>query len=189
MVQVLFGASFFLESPLSIVLVGIFFAVAALFGLLKTGLIRFLYIAIGVAVLTCLLVVVERQIVTPREEIAQTLQVIAADLESNNAQAILEHVSTTVPETRSLAARALKRVELHRVVVKNNLTVDFGSDPNGNRAKASFNAVIVGSEKSGAIQNQTSPWFFIVDFVKEGGKWRVVDYSRKSPTQGIKIPR
>ncbi len=189
MVQLLFGMNFLFENPLSIVLGGIFFAVISLIGLLKTGVIRFLYLAIGIAVLTCLLVAVERRVVTPREEIAQTLQVIAADLESNNTQAILQHVSTTVPRLQKKAERALKPVEIHRVVVKNNLTVDFGSDPDGNRAKATFNAVIVGSEKSGTIRNQTVPMLFIVDFVKEGDAWRVVDYSRRSPTEGIKLPR
>lgn len=189
MPQIIFGASFLLENPVPIVLGGILFSALALFGLLKTGLIRFLYIAIGIAAVTCLLVVVERKIVTPTEEIAQALQEIAADLQSNQPDAILAHVSSSVPELRKRAERALKPVEIDRVVVKNNLTVDFGSNPDGNQAKASFNAVVVGSMKSGAVRNQTSPFFFIVDFVKEDGKWRVVDYTRKSPTQGITIPR
>ena len=135
---------------------------------------------------TVALLLVERYVVTPKEEIENVLQVIARDLESNEQETILAHISSSKPDLRSRAERALKPVVVDRVVVKRNLVVEFDSLESPQRAKASFNAVIVGSEKTGTIRNQTSPWYFIVDFVKEDSQWRVADYEKQLPTAGMR---
>lgn len=127
-----------------------------------------------------------RRVVTPKEEIESTLHEIARDLESNNEDAILAHISQSTPRTTDLARQALRRVEIVRVAVKNNLQVEFQSDRQPLQATAGFNAVIVGSEKRGTIRNQPSPNYFVVDFQKENNEWRVLSYQRHPPQQGIR---
>ena len=178
-----------LEQPLPTIMIGMLLAVICLIGLLRTGLVRFLYFAIGIAAITVALVFVERVVVTPKEEIEGTLATIARDLESNDRPRILSHIATSSQQLRVRAERALKPIVVHRVSVKNNLMVTFDTERNPRSAQATFNAVVVGSERSGSVQNQMSPWFFIVDFVKEGDRWRVADYARRSPQEGLRSRR
>ncbi len=172
------------EQPIPILITGILGLSAFLAALLKTGLVRFLYLAIVAVAVTLALLFVESTVVTPREEIELTLDRIARDLESNQPPRVLQHISQQSPDVRKAVERALKQVEIHRVSVKRNLEVTF---PQGSAstAIASFNAVITGSKRKGVVRNQTAPWFFVVEFSKESGEWRVTGYKRLSPQKGL----
>ncbi len=177
--------SLFLEQPLPILAGGILAVAICLAALLKSGRLAFLYLAGGLGVLTLLMLLIESRVVTPREEIENTLATIAADVESNDLDRVLRHVSHYQEGVRATAEHALRRVVIHRVAVKRNLEVEFSTDANPPTARASFNAVVVGSEKKGTVRDQTAPIFFIVDFVKEDGDWKVVTYERHPPQKGM----
>jgi hypothetical protein len=136
--------------------------------------------------LTALLLVVERSVVTPKEEIRLKLSDIARVMETNDIPQILNFVSDTVPQLKSSAEKSLKRIKIERVAIKNNLEVEFTPANNPTKAMASFNAVLVVSDRRGTLNNQLSPNFFEVTFVKEAGEWRVLDYERHEPQQGMK---
>ena len=170
-----------LEQPLPIALVGGLLVAGCLAAVVQTGSVRFFYAAGGCLLLTVVLLVIESQVVTPYEEIEQTLQTIARDLETNDPPRVLAHLARSATTLRSQAESALRRVEIQRVAVKNNLQVDFQPADQPQRATARFNAVIVGSERRGGVTNQSAPWYFVVDFVREEGNWRITNYQRQSP--------
>ncbi len=177
--------SLLFEQPLPILAGGVLAVAVCLVGLLRSGRFAFLYLAAGAVVLTLFLLFIESRVVTPREEIATTLASIASDLESNDLDRVLRHVSKDQEGVQATAAEALRRGVIHRVALKRNLEVEFalGEDPPS--ARASFNAVITGSEKKGAIREQSLPLFLVVNFVNEDGEWKVVDYERHPPQKGL----
>ena len=176
--------SVLLEQPIPVLVIGVLVVAAMLFALLQTGNRRFLYLAAFAFVVCAGLLVVERMVVTPTEEIELTLNRIARDLESNDSDRILSHLTDGNASVRDHAEHALRLVEIHRVSVKPNLRVSF-TDTAQTRATATFNAVVVGSERKGNFRNQTSPSFFVVEFQKQADRWRVASYERHPPTRGM----
>ncbi len=172
---------FLFENPLYVLLLGATLTLVAATCLLKSGRWPFAYVALGLMVLTAIAVTVNIYVVTPKEEIRSTLLDIAADLETNDTERILRHVAASADSVRSSAANALRRVQIDRVAIKNNLVVKWDRTTHPQSAKARFNAVIVGSEKKGGIRDQTAPFLFIVDFVKEADVWKVASYQRRAP--------
>ena len=144
----------------------------------------FLYAAIGVVLLAAGLVIVERSILTPREEVRAEIYAIAAALEANDTDAVLAHVSPTVPKLRERGARALGEVIIEQVKIKPNLKVQLAAGDPPTKATATFNVVVIGSQRRSGVSHQRGAWFFTVDLVKEGGDWRVVDYRQQDPRRG-----
>ena len=73
------------------------------------------------------------------------------------------------------------RVVIKEVRIKRNLKVTIRPDSRPPRAEASFNAVVVGQDTYGQVGNRPYPRFFIVDFRKEDGRWKVEGYEIRLP--------
>jgi low affinity Fe/Cu permease len=171
--------SWVLEQPVPIIFIGVV-TVAILFGgLVKTGKKWLLYVMIGAAIFFAALVVVEQLVVTARERVENTVYQIARDVESNEVEAVVRHLSKARPELRSQARRYMSYLEIEQAKVKPDLKVElnFGQDPP--TATAKFHAVIMGSDPGGQVRNQRYPKGFIVRFVLEDGAWYVYDYEIK----------
>lgn len=151
---------------------------------LYTARASFLYATIAVVLIAAMLVFVERAIVTPREEVQQTVRAIADALESNRPEAVLQFVSSAAPDIRQQGAAALRDVYIDQVKIKPNLTVQLDEGKPPTKATATFNVVVIGGNRTQTIAHQRGAWFFTVDFVKEGTDWRVVDYKQQDPRQG-----
>ena len=171
--------SWLLEQPLPILGMGALLFCMLLGGLLKTGQRWLLGALLAVFFCTTGLLVLERLVITPKEQIEQTLRQIASDLESNQIPLIVRHISASASELRGEAGVALKRIEIHKVTVKSNLETEFTE--NAQRAVARFNATVDASQRVGVIRNQHGVWYFVVHFNKEDGHWRVVRYQRHDP--------
>lgn len=176
--------SLFAENPLAIGLGGAALTALMLILLLQTARAAFLYATIGVVVLTAALLLNERRVVTEREQVKQTLFDIAAALEANDVERVMDHVSTSSAGVRQQGQAAMKRVIIREVKIKPNLTVQTAGDP-PDKATAEFNVVVIGGDRQQTIENQRGAWFFIVDFVKEGAGWKVVNYQQLDPRQGM----
>jgi hypothetical protein len=175
--------SLFTESPFAISIGGVVLVVVALALLLQTTRPAFLYSAIAFAVITAALVVNERRIVTPREEVKQTLQTIARQLEADQSAAVTAHISGSVPHIQQKANAALRRIVVDQVKIKPNLAVELHAD--GTSAIATFNAVVIGSDRKQVVNNQRGAFYFVVNFEKEGNDWKIVDYERHDPRTGM----
>jgi hypothetical protein len=125
-------------------------------------------------------------ILTPREQMYHVLRTIAADLETNDVNRIIRHISSTVPHLIDHARRIVPQYVIHQATVKENLVVEFTPPSIPERAIAGFNAVFRVSEANGSIKNLLSPWYFIVEFVWEDGRWRAVRYERRDPREGVR---
>ena len=89
-----------MEQPLPIIFVGLIVVISLVGGLLKTGRLALLYAAILTALATTGLVVLERLVITPGEEVKATLHVVADLLERNDADAVIQYVSKGRPKLR-----------------------------------------------------------------------------------------
>ncbi len=175
----------FYEQPLTLFIAGVALLVVCLVALVKTGRIGFLYAAGGVVIGTALLLWVERQLVSVREEIYSELESIGEELVADNVPAVIGHISESAPGIRDQAERLLRRVRVDRLAIKSNLKITE-KEGDKDHLVAQVNVVAVGSERRGAIRNQTSPQYVTVEFVREGGQWRIVNYDRKAPHEGLR---
>jgi len=177
-----------MEQPLTIVITGGFLVIALVGGLLQTGRRSLLYAAVGVAVLTVGLLILERTTITPREQVKATLHVIAHDLEQNNVNAILQHISKDCVDLQRDAKAKMRLVEIVNVDIKNNLKVELYSDRGIDYAESRFNCVIrykILRGIAGGDDVRPFPQFFVVRFRQEDGHWRVRDYEMQDPRSGI----
>ena len=175
------------ENPLPILAMGGISVAILISGLLKTGRTSLVYAIALVILLTVGLVFVERAVVTTREEIAATLQQIAADLESGNATVITSHIANDADQLRRRAERILPDAVFHQVKIKRNVEISAREQAGLAEAlTASFNAVVVVSERDGFGDRHHVPSFFVVEFVRQDGCWKVRDYDRRDPREGIR---
>ena len=171
----------FLESPIPALALGSVVFAGLAVGLLQTGNRKFLYGLVMIALLTVGGILIERTVVTPREEVGSMLNALAADLESNDANAVVQHVSSTSKSLRDEAVRLLGEIVVDSAVVKRNLEVDVHQTA----AEARFNGVIVATDKSGVVRRQLYPRFFVLKLRKEDGQWRVSQYEHHPPHKRV----
>jgi hypothetical protein len=155
-------------------------------GLIQTGKKILLFAAIGVILLTIGLLLLERAAITQREAVTATLHVIASDLERNNVDAILDHVSEGRPKLRADVKQKMGLVEIINVDIKRNLKVEVSNERGMDIAEAQFNAVIRLRPLRG-LSDEIRPAarFSTVRFKLEDGKWRIRDYEMSDPRRGI----
>lgn len=179
-----------MEQPLTIAFVGLLITAALFGGLIQTGKKFLLYAAIGSVVITALMLVIERTTLTPREAVRATLHVIADDLERNDVEAVVAHVSSGRAELQEEARRRLDEIEVVDVDIKRNLKIDVLSAKGMDVAEATFNCVIRLKPKATRYQDflndkRPIPRFLKVRFKLEDGDWRVRDYEMSDPRDGI----
>lgn len=172
----------FCESPWLIAALGTLLAVMLVAGLVKTGRLSLLWAALGTLALTAGLVALERAIVTTREEVAITLDMIADQMQRGAYDEVLGHIASESVSLRRTAERLLPQLEFHEVRVKRNLQLEI-EDPQ--HLTATFNAVMVVSERNGTADRQHVPSFFKVQFLREGDTWKVTDVMRSDPRDGM----
>lgn len=177
--------SWLAEHPLFIIFGAVGLVIILLLLVLRTAQAAFLYAAIGVTIAAALVLLIERRIVTPREEVVQTVYAIANALETNDVAAVLDFVSKSRPELGRSGEAALKQMIIEEVRIKPNLQVDLAGGQPPTAATARFNVVVIGGDRQQTLQRQRRAWFITIDFQLEGRIWRVIDYDRQDPQQGI----
>ena len=143
---------------------------------LATGRGRLVGAMIGVLVVTLGLVVVERLVVTEREEVAQALDAVAVALTTNDLPRVLKFVSQSVPQTRAAAQANLGRVVIRTAEVGSDLKIDLQASTQPPTATARFVARFSGSDKSGQTRFDKYVQRLEVQLVKEDGQWRIAAY-------------
>jgi len=171
------------EQPHYIAILGVATLAVLGFGWMQTGYRALLYGAIGAAVLTVLLLVVERLVRTENEEIEAALEQIAAAVQSNDLANVLRHIAATAPATRAQARAEFPRYNFSRVKVKRNLTVTIDGQREPRTAVVSFNVVVTGHDRSFGGSFHV-PRFVTVALVREEGQWRLLRYAHQPPQYG-----
>ncbi len=171
----------FAENSFAIGIGGAILTVVMLILLLQTTRVAFLYSALTIIALTAVLLVNERRIVTPREEVEHTLHEIASSLESNDLQHTLQYVSTTAPQLQREGDSVLRRMVIHQVKIKPNLKIEVSNTD----ATATFNAVIIADDREQTVNNFRAARFFTVRFAQENNLWKVVECNHSDPRDGM----
>ena len=178
-----------LENPVPAMIVGGLTAAILGGGWLQTGRKWLLYLMVVVILLTVGAVVVERTVVTDREQITTTLHKIAALVERNQIGAAVEYAYSGSPDVRSEAQAELSKYEFSEVDIKSNLEIQVYAEERPPRAVAEFNVTAQISTRGGPIQisDRRIPRYVEVTFYQEeDGAWRVGEYAHYEPTRGYR---
>ena len=179
-----------LENPVPAMIVGGLTAAILGGGWLQTGRKWLLYLMVAAILLTVGAVIMERTVVTDREQITVTLHQIAALVERNEVDAAVDYVYSGAPEVRSAAEAELARYEFSAVDIKRNLEIQVYPDEKPPRAVAEFNVTVQLSTRGGQFQitDRRIPRYVEVTFYQEeNGAWRVGAYAHDEPTRGYRI--
>jgi hypothetical protein len=179
-----------LEDPVPAMIIGGLTAAILGGGWIQTGRKWLIYLMVAVILLTVGAVIMERMVVTDREQITATLHQIAALVERNDVDAAVDYAYSGTPEVRSAAEAELARYEFSDVDIKSNLEVEVFPDEKPPRAVAEFNVTAQLSTKGGQFQisDRRIPRYVEVTFYKEdNGAWRVGGYAHHEPTRGFRV--
>ncbi len=174
------------EDPLPLLLIGALSTAILASGWLYTGSRWLLAAAITAIGLTVAAVLVERWIVTDREQVTATLYEIAAAVERNDIDGALQYAYSRAPRIREQANTELRLYRFSEVNIKRNLRVEVFPDERPPMAKAEFNVVVVLTTRDGLITNRRIPRYVEVTFYKEAdGRWGVANYNHFDPRRGF----
>jgi len=174
------------ENPLRIVLIGGLLTTIFAASWVRTGQARLLYAAIAVLVLTAAALVVERLVLTDREQVDITLHEIARLVEANDIEATLKYASTRLTAVRAQAAAELPQYRFREVSIKNNLTIKVFPKHIPPKAVAEFNVGVLLTSKDGLFSDFPVQRFVEVTLYQEEGHWRVGGYAHYDPLKGAR---
>lgn len=174
------------ENPLLIIVIGGLTTAILGAGWLRTGRAAPLYLAIAALLLTVAALVVERLVVTDREQIDFTLHEIARLVERNDIDAALNFASASHPAVRAQAAAELPRYKIREIHIKSNLDIRVSPRLQPPQAIAEFNVSVVAGTADGFLNNFPVLRFVEVRLVKEEGQWKVASYAHYDPMKGAR---
>jgi hypothetical protein len=169
------------DSPFTILLasiaIGFFLGVAWV----QTGRNAFLYSIGGLVAIAILLLVVERYVETDGEKVRKLIYVIAADVESNDPQRVVQHIVSTQPELRDKAASEMKNYHFDHVTIGTIHRVEELPHRQPPQVVIEFNVTVGGS--FGGLSDDNFPRWVQLTFWKDtDGQWRIADYDHREPT-------
>lgn len=174
--------SFFFESPITLVFVGMAFTIMAAFGWLKTGHRIAALSAIGLFITTIVLFAVERTVLTYREEMQNHLTEIARNLQANQYDAVIASIHPAAINALAQAKSELPNYKFSEARVTSIRGIEIDTERKTPRAVARFN-VFVALDYQG--QKVRIPRFVEATFYRENGKWLMYDYRHAEPTEGL----
>ena len=136
---------------------------------------------VGVLLAMVALVLVERIVVTPREEVEHTVDQIADALRANDINVLLSHLSNSARESRARAKWALGRIEINGVKV-NGLEITVNSLRSPPSAKAVFSGVLKFDDRKKEYPYRVYSSKFEIELRKEGDRWMVTGH-KELPSQ------
>jgi hypothetical protein len=176
----------FLEHPWPAILIGGLAALMIGSGWLRTGQAWLLYLLLLILALTVGAIVLERLVVTDREQVDATLHVIARLVEKNDIEAALEYAHS--PAVRAQAAGELPQYHFQQITIARNLQIQVFPKHLPPKATAEFNVLVVFGTRDGSWSNQRLVRYVEVTLLKEeDGQWRVSAYSHYDPMRGVRL--
>jgi hypothetical protein len=176
------------EEPLYIAILGVVTLAFLGFAWMQTGYRSLLHAAIGVAALTVGLLLLEHMVDTEPERIEETLRHIARDVERNDHDAIYAHIYSGAPETLAVARSEFPRYRFDRATIKHNVEITLDTQANPPLARASFH-VGVDVQEVAAGQVWRTSRYVEVTMRKEGGQWKISEYSHSEPILSMRDRR
>ncbi len=177
--------AFLFEHPWWIVGIGIGIEVILGIILLCTRRGVLLWAMLGVLAVAFLSLLIERLVVTDREQIEATLHGGAAAFQANDLQRGLSYFPPEAGETREIAATIMRMVEIQTARIYDlNITIDRNAIPP--TAKAVFLAYASYRDRKGDIPYTNYAEYLIVDLRKENGKWILTGHIEEKGQDPVK---
>ncbi len=152
--------------------------------LFQTG--RGWVLAAMLGILVCVLaaVAVEYFVVTPREEVENTLAEVAAALEANDLPSLLGYLADDGGQIRASATDALSRFKVREARIRNlRVTVDLRALPP--RATADFHGLLTLDDPRGQVPYEHFARDFTVFLEQRSGRWLLVRYEDRD----LRLPK
>ena len=169
-----------LEDPLPIALGGIVAAVLAAAIVAQHGRTATFVAVSVVSLVTVGLLLLESFVVTTVEEVENTLAAIAADLTSNDVDAVTAHISPSHEGLRRLAQSRLGEFEIMTAKIGSDLNVTINQLTSPPSAIAEFTGRIELNKRRGQLVHNNVVRRFTVNFAREGEKWLVSGYNERN---------
>jgi hypothetical protein len=127
-------------------------------------------------------IAVERQIVTPREQVIQSLEKLIADFERSDEPAVLDGISNRTPQLQQLASKSISKVAISNVRLTDINVEISGEDVLRARTHFRVNADVVFS-KIHNMHRQPTRWKATWE-QEADGRWRMLDIEQLDPLTG-----
>ncbi len=176
---------FFSENPWKFVIGGALVEIGLVIALVKSGRGFWLAWIGGVAIVAAGLILVERLIVTEREQVEITLYDAAEAVEKNDINAVMKFIAPAAPRREELRAR-LPRYHIEKVSIKNDLKITVNDKTSPPSATAEFHVVVTGGDRGGNAHDVSLPFYFVVFFERDKDRWLINGYDERSILQGLK---
>lgn len=168
--------SYLFESPSLILTVGVFLIAALGYVFVNTRQKGVLIGLIAVVALTCIAMVIERYVKTPREQVEATLDALADELEANNIEGALKYLDPKAEETRKRARWAMARIRITKAKVT-NLEIMVNETMSPPMAEVKFTGVIGVVHKNGGETIPSYPVKFTAKLRQHGDRWVVTEHT------------
>jgi len=170
-----------LEDPTTVLTAGILIQVLLAVVLVKTGRGAVLLAMGGVFVLTILLVVVEFTVVTPREEIENTLYSAATAAEANDLDQFMTFIDPASAAGFSEVQSRMPRFDIKSVRL-GQLQVEVDDSGESTAAQARMIASVEANDRQGQVPRDKYIARFSVDLKKVNDRWLMVAYKEEPLT-------
>ncbi len=171
-------------SPITTAVTGIILTATALIMWIKGGFQVALYAAAGFVVLTAVMMWLSLSIRTDHEQVNDVLHQVAAAVQRNDLDAVMEYVHPNAKAGINRARSELPRYHFTEARVTGVKKIDIQLDTNPPAALAEFNVAVSlnanGNEANG-IRRFVRAYLF-----KEKDRWLVYDYEHLSIDQGMR---
>ena len=143
-----------------------------------------LLVAIVIAILTTLTVVVEKMIVTDKEQLTAVVKNLATAVERNEIAQVLRYVSDSREDVKARIQAEMPQYQFKSCRILK--VVDFEIESNRRRAKIVFVAFATGSHPSYGTGNAHRRVTLM--FEKDPNEqWKFYDYSHEAATAGYRL--
>jgi hypothetical protein len=166
------------ESPWPALVVGVVLEAILAIALVRTGLMKIVGAMVAVLIVTLLLVVLERVVVTEYEEVEAALDEASAAIEANDVERVVSFIAPQEPQLKQYAERTMRQFAFSEVRVGNDLKVQVNPLTSPRSAKANFSVKVSGKDrKSALVGTQLVPVELTLQ--KIDGRWFVAEYQAR----------
>ncbi len=172
------------ESPVMLGVTGAVLTLVAVITWIKGGFKAALYIAAALMLLTILLVWMNLQVRTDREQVQGVMSDVAAAVKRNDLDGVLKYLHTSQSAALTRARAQLPTYKFTEARITGIKKIEINADTTPPSAIAEFNISV--SVTGNAQSLERVPAFVRCYFLKDGQRWLVNDYEVHEATYGFK---
>lgn len=169
------------EDPTLVLTLGAMTVAVLVIVLFKTGRAVMLVAIVGAVAVTGLCVLVERLIVTDREEVEITIDAVVTALQDNDAEAVLQHVAPDATSVRLRARGVLLLVNIEEVRITKGPEIVIHTLTSPPTAEVEMVVVGKGTLRIGATMHNQYPVELYLTLRREEDRWLIETAQHNMP--------